>query len=136
MMKESISPDLKFEKMKIKSGFDKFGNLTCVIALGLGLMTTSVFGQDNKEEPAKKTSPQEKDAKKSIENLTPIKKEGEDNEGKDGYWCIDAEKALATAKKENKSVLMNFTGSDWCGWCIKLEGEVFSKREFSKAALK
>jgi protein disulfide-isomerase len=29
---------------------------------------------------------------------------------------------------------MDFTGSDWCGWCIKLNKDVFSKPEFAKYA--
>jgi protein disulfide-isomerase len=51
-------------------------------------------------------------------------------------WSDDYEKALAQAKKENKKVLLDFTGSDWCGWCIKLNKEVFSKPEFKKYAEK
>jgi len=45
-------------------------------------------------------------------------------------WSTDATAALAQAKKEKKLVVMNFTGSDWCGWCIKLKKEVFDTSEF------
>ena len=38
--------------------------------------------------------------------------------------------ALAKAKSEGKLVYACFSGSDWCGWCIKLEREVLSKSEF------
>ena len=38
--------------------------------------------------------------------------------------------ALAKAKAEGKLVYVCFSGSDWCGWCIKLEREVLSKSEF------
>jgi protein disulfide-isomerase len=38
------------------------------------------------------------------------------------------------AKKEKKIVVANFTGSDWCGFCIKQEKEVFATDEFSKYA--
>jgi thioredoxin-related protein len=51
-------------------------------------------------------------------------------------WMTDLPKAQAQAKKENKLVLMDFTGSDWCGWCIKLNKEVFSKPEFAEYAKK
>jgi len=44
--------------------------------------------------------------------------------------------ALAVAKKENKVVLIDFTGSDWCQWCQRLSDEVFSKEEFEKFAEK
>ncbi|MFT6961705.1 MAG: protein disulfide-isomerase [Flammeovirgaceae bacterium] len=45
-------------------------------------------------------------------------------------WETNYEEAVAKAKRENKQLLLNFTGSDWCGWCIKLDREVFSKEEF------
>ena len=51
-----------------------------------------------------------------------------------GEWLTDAPKAQAQAKKENKLVLLDFTGSDWCGWCIKLKGEVFDLKEFKDYA--
>ncbi len=51
-------------------------------------------------------------------------------------WLTDVPKALAKAKQENKAVLLDFTGSDWCGWCIKLNKEVFSKPEFAEYAKK
>ena len=49
-------------------------------------------------------------------------------------WDDDYDKALAQAKAEKKMVLLDFTGSDWCGWCIKLDKEVFSKPEFKSYA--
>lgn len=45
-------------------------------------------------------------------------------------WQTDYVKALETAKSENKRVLLNFTGSDWCGPCIQLRQRVFSRPEF------
>jgi protein disulfide-isomerase len=51
-------------------------------------------------------------------------------------WLTDLPKAQAKAKEENKLVLLDFTGSDWCGWCIKLDKEVFSKPEFAEYASK
>ena len=51
-----------------------------------------------------------------------------------GEWITDAAKAQEQAKKENKLVLLDFTGSDWCGWCIKLKNEVFDKKEFKEYA--
>jgi thioredoxin-related protein len=46
----------------------------------------------------------------------------------------DFELAQTKAKEENKSLLLDFTGSDWCGWCIKLKDEVFSKSAFKDYA--
>ena len=51
-------------------------------------------------------------------------------------WSDDYEKAVSQAKSENKMVLLDFTGSDWCGWCIKLDKEVFSQAEFKDYAKK
>ena len=54
----------------------------------------------------------------------------------DSTWLTSVPDAQAQAKKENKLVLLNFTGSDWCSWCKKLDAEVFSKTEFSDYAKK
>ena len=51
-------------------------------------------------------------------------------------WTTDLPKAIEKAKAEKKLVLIDFTGSDWCGWCIKLKDEVFSKPEFAEYAQK
>src|SRR5262249_54527654 len=50
------------------------------------------------------------------------------------HWQTDYKKAVALAKKQNKLLLIDFTGSDWCVWCQRLDGEVFSKPEFKKWA--
>ena len=49
-------------------------------------------------------------------------------------WEENLEKALQQAKQQNKAVLVNFTGSDWCIWCKRLNDEVFSKSEFEDFA--
>jgi thioredoxin-related protein len=49
-------------------------------------------------------------------------------------WLNDFSKAQAQAKAEGKFVLVNFTGSDWCGWCIKLRKDVFLRPEFESYA--
>ncbi len=51
-------------------------------------------------------------------------------------WLTDATTAQQKAKQEKKLVLMDFTGSDWCPWCIKLSKEVFSTSEFNNYAAK
>ena len=56
--------------------------------------------------------------------------------GEDELWQTDFEAAKAKAKAENKLVLVDFTGSDWCIWCKKLHGEVFDKDEFKTEAPK
>ena len=49
-------------------------------------------------------------------------------------WLTNYEAAKKQAKEENKPILINFTGTDWCGWCIKIEKEIFSKDEFKAYA--
>lgn len=51
-------------------------------------------------------------------------------------WIADFDKAVETAKAQKKDLLVDFTGSDWCGWCKRLEAEVFSKPEFLDAVQK
>ena len=51
-------------------------------------------------------------------------------------WLTDLPKAQAQAKSENKIVLLDFTGSDWCGWCIKFHKEVLDTPEFQTYAAK
>ena len=49
-------------------------------------------------------------------------------------WETDFEKAKAKAKAEGKHLLIDFSGSDWCSWCVKLDKEVFSKPAFKTYA--
>lgn len=51
-------------------------------------------------------------------------------------WLTDLPKALEQAKAEDKAVLVDFTGSDWCGWCIKFKKEVLATSEFEAYAAK
>jgi thioredoxin-related protein len=56
--------------------------------------------------------------------------------GEESLWQTDFAAAEAKAKAENKLMLVDFTGSDWCGWCKKLVAEVFSKDAFKSEAPK
>ncbi len=49
-------------------------------------------------------------------------------------WLTDLDEAKKVATKENKKLLVDVTGSDWCGYCIKLHKEVFDTPEFEKFA--
>jgi thioredoxin-related protein len=51
-------------------------------------------------------------------------------------WLTDLKQAQDEARTNKKLLLLDFTGSDWCGWCIKLEREVFSKPAFKDYASK
>ena len=45
-------------------------------------------------------------------------------------WTSDFEAAKKQATEAKKDLLIDFTGSDWCGWCIKLNDEVFKHDAF------
>jgi len=49
-------------------------------------------------------------------------------------WQTELPKAQAQARSEGKVVFIHFSGSDWCGWCIKLRKDVFLKPEFESYA--
>ena len=45
-------------------------------------------------------------------------------------WIADYDEAVKLAKAEKKDLFVDFTGSDWCIWCKRLDAEIFSKTEF------
>src|SRR5262249_24443594 len=49
-------------------------------------------------------------------------------------WLHDYPKAQEEAKANHKLLFLNFTGSDWCGWCIKFDKEVLSQPQFKNYA--
>lgn len=65
---------------------------------------------------------------------TPVQTTDKAQDQQADLWLQDFAKAKARAKAEKKDLLVDFTGSDWCGWCIKLDSEVFSKDEFQNSA--
>lgn len=48
-------------------------------------------------------------------------------------WMNDLDEAKVVAAKEKKAILVDFTGSDWCSWCIRLRKEVFDQKAFEVA---
>ena len=49
-------------------------------------------------------------------------------------WSLDFPQALARARAANKMVLIDFTGSDWCLWCVKFDKDVLSTGRFAAYA--
>jgi thioredoxin-related protein len=49
-------------------------------------------------------------------------------------WANNFEQALKQAQKENKFILLNFSGSDWCGPCIRMHKEILENEVFQKYA--
>jgi thioredoxin-related protein len=49
-------------------------------------------------------------------------------------WQTDFEKAKQSAQTEHKLILLNFSGSDWCGPCIRMHKEIFESNSFKQYA--
>lgn len=58
------------------------------------------------------------------------------NDDKALVWYDDFQEANKIAEKEGKTIFAFFTGSDWCGWCKRLQRDVFAKKEFIEWANK
>ena len=76
---------------------------------------------------SKKTEPTARDPETQPQTVAP---EDGNTEGNPGVWMTDFEAAKAKAVEEGKDLLVDFSGSDWCYWCKRLDGEVFSKPGF------
>ena len=60
--------------------------------------------------------------------------QGKSSEQSKLEWYTDLIQANEKSKATHKPIFAFFTGSDWCGWCRKLQSEVFSKPAFIKWA--
>ena len=54
------------------------------------------------------------------------------SQSNDLVWYNDLNKAVPISIKNDKPLLLFFTGSDWCGWCMRLKKEVFNYPEFKE----
>jgi len=55
----------------------------------------------------------------------------EGEESQESAWTNSYDDAVRIAREEDKLVLADFSGSDWCGWCIKLKKEVLDTKAFN-----
>jgi protein disulfide-isomerase len=51
-----------------------------------------------------------------------------------GKWTMDYDAAVKLAGERDLPLILNFTGSDWCGWCKLMDKSVFSKRDWQNFA--
>tara|TARA_B100000575_G_scaffold188519_1_gene151867 strand:+ start:422 stop:1000 length:579 start_codon:yes stop_codon:yes gene_type:complete len=56
------------------------------------------------------------------------------NPANNSGWLINYEDVYNQSVEQNKPIMANFTGSDWCGWCKKLKKAVFDTETFKKWA--
>ena len=52
----------------------------------------------------------------------------------EAVWGTDFDAAARQAKADGKRILLDFTGSDWCVWCMRMDGETFSQQAFKDYA--
>jgi protein disulfide-isomerase len=71
--------------------------------------------------------PAPEDVVKAVKDVLPLPKY-------DGSWLDDFARAQSLAAALNRPMLLDFTGSDWCPWCIKLDNEIFSTQQFKDYA--
>ncbi|NQU42597.1 thioredoxin fold domain-containing protein [bacterium] len=79
------------------------------------------------QEKAGQPDPQQKTTEMTAKS-TPVAEKAELN------WLTDFTKAQETARSGDKYILADFTGSDWCVWCKRLDAEVFSQTVFRQFA--
>ena len=49
-------------------------------------------------------------------------------------WLTNIDEAMKLSQKNGKAILVDFSGSDWCPWCVRLDKEIFSKKVFKDFA--
>ncbi len=90
--------------------------------------STIFIGGANAQNKKGIAKPVAKETKKQITKVAPIV------ENDSLVWTTDIFKADSVSRKTHKPIFGFFTGSDWCGWCHRLEREVFEKEAFKKWA--
>ena len=95
--------------------------------LRLLLVTAAILLVSCSKKQTTETKTTEAKTEKKPENTVAAAKSG---------WLTNYDQAQKEAQSKNRLLLMDFTGSDWCGWCIMLDKEVFSKPEFKEYANK
>ncbi len=95
----------------------------------------TVYLTDSEAVPYAKTGYQAGGPDKYLEHLAFLKQAKPLVDVKD-LWLENYDVAKAKAQAQSKDLLINFTGSDWCVWCVRLEKGVFSKAFFKKNAPK
>ena len=112
--------------------------LTIVVSVALMFLAGEIG--KNKEKEAQPSPVQQETVAENQEAETPETPAGPE-EGTvmpedSGIWTVDLGRAKKNAEENGKALLILFTGSDWCHWCVKLNEEIFSKEAFEKEAVK
>jgi len=100
------------------------------LAVYASLLALAAVGCDSMVGPSARPSPPAGPVSDKIEELP-------GNAGVDGKtWLVSFDQAKRLSRETGRPILTDFTGSDWCIWCIRLDDEVFAKPAFQAWAEK
>ncbi|MBW8017358.1 MAG: thioredoxin fold domain-containing protein [Planctomycetes bacterium] len=108
----------------------------------LAVAVSLIFVSGCKDKPAPdvdpvKDAPVDSPPNEGADPVAPVAgKEVKPEEASHDVWMTDYKAAMKKAAAEKKDMLIDFSGSDWCVWCIRLDKEVFSQKEFIEEASK
>lgn len=107
-----------------------FSKKSWIIAI-ITCATTGLFAEGGSQPPTKMPNPGQQMANPTAQptTTTPATRPVGNLQ-----WYTNYQEALARAKAEKKPLLLFFTGSDWCGWCKKMENEILQTPDFAQTA--
>lgn len=91
-------------------------------------------GDDEDGKEAKDEGAEEKEADAKADKPKPPVNDRRWKKGPNRFWFVNWEKAVAEAQKTKKKLFVLNTGSDWCGFCIRLRREVLESSKFQRYA--
>lgn len=110
-----------YHSIKTKRGFIQFSTAFCALFFLIGCDVPA---------PVAEKTPEPSNNVSSLGRVIPVAKIGKTEDG----WFQSYADAVTESRTSGKPIMIDFTGSDWCGWCIKLDKEVFHTDEFKKWA--
>ena len=94
---------------------------------------TASYGQSAETVASSESRPAEIDTdalKDGVSKVALASYESQNEKAKRGEWLRSYEEAVELSKQSGKPILADFTGSNWCGYCVKLKKEVFNTPQF------
>jgi thioredoxin-related protein len=113
-----------------------------VVVFGILFINVNVYAQTKNQAPIKTAKPTKAISKKSTVVDSVAFKANQKriadslSLNKPLEWQTNVFRASELATAQNKTIFAFFTGSDWCGWCTRLQNNVFKKTEFIQWANK
>lgn len=102
-------------------------NLMKLLSKMIGVLCAGAMNLNAQAEEA----PQASQPKEALVEVDAVQIDG----AKVGHWTMDFDAAKAIATEKKLPILMNFTGSDWCGWCKLMDKNVFAQQAWKDYAV-